>query len=76
MPGASHIIAILILSCTLMFLRMVFVSLPDIAKIHRIESIGKNTQYWPLTFGIISTTNIIASLAVLMMVNLIYKAEK
>ena len=59
-----------------MFLRMVFVSLPDIAKINRIDSISKNTQYWPYMFGVISLTNILACFFVIMNVYWIHESEK
>lgn len=75
-PGVKQIISIIVIMCLFMFLRMVFVSLPDIAKIHRIDSISKNTQYWPVVFGLIATTNIFATLAVFLSIYLIYKSER
>lgn len=59
-----------------MFLRMVFVSLPDLAKMHKIDSISKNTQYWPVVLAIIATTNILATFAVFLSIYLIHECER
>ena len=61
--------------CLSMILRMVFESLPDIAKIYKIETLSKNTQYWPLTLGIISATNILATGAVYVSIYLLHQSE-
>ena len=38
--------------CIATFVRMIFVSLQDIQKISKIESIGKQTDYWPFIMSL------------------------
>lgn len=45
-PGVSQIVWILVLQCIAMFLRMIFVSLQDINKVSKIDSINKGSAYW------------------------------
>jgi len=75
-PGINKIIWILVIMCSFMFLRMIFVSLNDIAKTHKIEPISKNTDYWPVMLAIISTTNILATFAVFVSIYLIHESER
>lgn len=51
-PGTNTVIRIIILQCIAMFLRMIFVSLQDVQKLSKIESINKDTSYWPVVMSI------------------------
>jgi len=55
-PGVNNIILILVLQCIAMFMRMIFVSLQDIQKLSKIESINKDTSYWPMLMSIQCST--------------------
>ena len=45
-PGTQYVVYILILQSIAIFLRMIFVSIQDINKISKIDSINKGSQYW------------------------------
>ena len=46
-PGTKSIVTLITFSCIAMFLRMIFVSLQDVQKLAKIDSISKDTSYWP-----------------------------
>ena len=61
-PGVKEIVWLLVVFCIFMTLRMLFESLPDIAKHSDITAFKKDNDSWPLMLGIISVTNILACL--------------
>ena len=61
--------------CIATFVRMIFVSLQDIQKISKIESIGKETDYWPFIMSLQCASQLFATAAVFISVYLIKKAE-
>ena len=74
-PGVTQIVWILVLQCIAMFLRMIFVSLQDIQKLSKIESISKSTSYWPALMSIQCSTQLFACFVVFLSIYLIKKAE-
>lgn len=75
-PGVANIIWILVLQCIAMFLRMIFVSLQDVQKLSKIESISKSTSYWPVLMSIQCTTQLFACFVVFLSIYLIKKSEQ
>ena len=59
-----------------MFLRGLFLSLPDIGKIYDIESLKKNNETWPFVLALFAITNILATAAVFVNIFLIHKVER
>ena len=74
-PGVSYIVWILVLQCIAMFLRMIFVSLQDVQKLSKIESISKSTSYWPVLMSVQCSTQLFATFVVFLSIHLIRKAE-
>ena len=59
-----------------MFLRLIFVSLQDVQKLAKIDSISKDTSYWPTLMFVQCSTQLFAVAVVFYSVVLIGRAER
>ena len=59
-----------------MFLRGLFLSLPDIGKLYDIEGLKKNNESWPFVLALFAITNILATASVFVNIFLIHKVER
>ena len=75
-PGVNQVILITVLMCSSCFLRLIFVSLQDLQKVGKIESINKDTSFWPGLMTIQATTQIFAVAVVYACIYLAKKAEQ
>ena len=75
-PGVTNIVWIIVLQCIAMFLRMIFVSLQDVQKLSKIDSISKDTSYWPILMSVQCCTQLFAVFVVFFSMYLIRKAEQ
>ena len=75
-PGVTQIVTIISLMCVSIFLRMVFVSLQDIQKLSKIDSINKGTSYWPYIMSAQCLSQLFAVAALFSSIYLIKKAEQ
>mmetsp|Transcript_4253 Transcript_4253/g.5302 ORF Transcript_4253/g.5302 Transcript_4253/m.5302 type:complete len:98 (-) Transcript_4253:288-581(-) len=74
-PGVSSVIKIIILMSVSCFLRLIFVSLQDLQKVGKIESINKDTSFWPALMTIQCLTQLFAVSVVYASIYLIKNAE-
>lgn len=74
-PGVNEVILICILMGTACFLRLIFVSLQDIQKVGKIESINKDTNHWPALMSVQCTTQLYAVAVVYACIYLAKKSE-
>jgi hypothetical protein len=69
------LIGLIVLSAIALFLRMIFVSLEDIAKIAKIESMAGGSDYWKNTLLVQLIAEVFCTLSVFASVYLIYRLE-
>ena len=58
-----------------MFMRAIFVCLQDIQKLSKIDSISKDTSYWPFLMSLQCCTQLFAVFALFYSIYLVYKVE-
>lgn len=74
-PGQGEMIAIITLVSISLFLRMIFVSYEDIAKVAKIKAMNAGTQEWQTILTIEMIAEVFYTLSVFISVYLVYRME-
>ena len=74
--GCGYMVLIIVFSCLHIFLRLIFLSMADLGKMLKVESITENTEAWPFVIFGQTLSEIFSTIMLVLSVFFLHKVER